>query len=284
SSGGMPLAECQPSERILRLNQPKRKMMKRILSLTGVVLACVLTNLSTQTAAAADETATSEEKTAAPDYRPFTLGVEAASTGLGGSLSWRFADHFGARVGFDYFEYTDSGDEFMGAQVDIVDIGLNVIGQARFDKKYRLMSEPIGLDIYPWKKSTFRITVGIMVNQNEATGVIPAAPVAGQTFLRFTDTGFVYDSEEIGDVTMKVEQLPVAPYVSIGASYFFDKAKHWSVAGEVGVAYTGNPDVTVTTGTPNALDASDVNAITQEIEDGTWQFYPIVKVSVNYSF
>ena len=31
----------------------------------------------------------------------------------------------------------------------------------------RLMSEPIGVDIYPWKKSSFRITVGIMLNQNE---------------------------------------------------------------------------------------------------------------------
>jgi hypothetical protein len=254
--------------------------MKRILSLLGVVLTCVVTNLSAQEAAVADKSDT-------PDYRPFTLGAEASSTGLGGSFSWRFTDHFGARVGINYFEYSDSGDEFMGAQVDIVNPvapGTPVIGQATFDKKYRLMSEPIGLDIYPWKKSSFRITVGVMINQNEATGVIHSDPVFGQTTLRFSDAGILYDSASIGDVTMKVEQLPVAPYVSMGASYFFDKAKHWSLAGEVGVAYTGNPDVTVTTGTPNALAPADVDAITQEIEDGSWQFYPIIKVSVNYSF
>ena len=52
---------------------------------------------------------------------------------------------------------------------------------------------------------------------------------------------------------MKLEQHPVAPYVSIGMNFYLDKHKHWSLGGELGVAYTGSPDVTLTTGNPGTV-------------------------------
>lgn len=237
-------------------------MKKRIMSLLGVVLTCITTNLGVQTAAAADAEGV-------PDYRPFTLGVDASSTGPGVSADWRFTDHFGARAGVN---------GFFGASLDV---GNHDIEGINYDTKVKLMSEPIALDIYPWKKSTFRITVGILLNQNEIEGVVPQDPVFGQTFI--TIGGTSYDSASIGDVNMKLEQPAVAPYVSIGMSFHLDKQKHWSVGGELGVAYTGTPDVTVSTSS-GLVPQQDLNAEAQQIEDGAWKFYPIVKVSVNYSF
>lgn len=236
--------------------------MKRIFSLLGVALTCLAMNGSTHTAAAA-------EASDAPDYRPFTLGVEASSTGPGLSADWRFAEHFGARVGVN---------GFFGASIDI---GNRDIEGINYDTKLKLLSEPLALDIYPWKSSTFRVTVGIMLNQNEVEGEVPQDPVFGNTFI--TIGGNSYDSASIGNLNMKLEQDLVAPYVSIGMTFYLDKHKHWSLGGELGVAYTGSPDVALSTST-GLVPQQDLDAEAQQIEDGAWQFYPIVKVSVNYSF
>jgi hypothetical protein len=82
---------------------------------------------------------------------------------------------------------------------------------------------------------------------------------------------------------MNLEQPAVAPFVSIGMNFYLDKARHWSIGGELGVAYTGDPDVTLST-TTGLVPQSDLDLEAQEIEDGAWKFYPIVKVSLNYSF
>lgn len=229
-------------------------------------LLCSLTLGSTPTARAADN---AEE---APAYQPFTIGAEAGTPGFGGSASWRFADHLGARGGFSYFSFSQTDVEIDGINYNNTDL--------------RLMSEPLGLDIYPWKKSSFRITVGIMLNQNEYTGVASQDPIANRTFLGIGDSGNSYDSAAIGDLNLKVEQQPISPYLSIGYSYYFDKAKHWSLSGELGVAYTGNPDVTLTTGIPNSVPQQDLNAEAKQIEDtvSKYKFYPILRIGVNFSF
>jgi len=260
----MALAETGIPERLETVKPYKGTMMKRIFSLLGVALTCVAANLSTLTLHAADESG-------APDYRPFTLGLEASTTGLGGSVNWRFSDHFGARAGLNYFSYSKDGNEIEG-------ISWNTDAQ--------LLSEPLAVDIYPWKKSSFRVTVGILLNQNELEGVVPQNPVNGANFIPIGDAGNSYDSAAIGDLIMKIEQMPVSPYISIGASFYLDKAKHWSLSGELGVAYTGNPDVTLTTGNPGTVAPADLASESQQLED--WadklRFYPILKLGVNYSF
>lgn len=255
--------------------------------LTVVALLCVLGVGSRQTAGAADN---AEE---AQTYRPITIGAEAGTPGLGGSASWRFSDHFGVRAGFNYFSYSSSGDEFMGEKFELTDLNTGDVKEATIDTKLRLMSEPLGFDYFPWKKSTFRITVGIMLNQNEQTGKVPwedqqFITIAGGQFLMANGT---YDGgipNGIGDLNMKVEQQAVSPYVAIGYSYFFDKAKHWSLSGELGVAYTGSPDVALSTS--SGSESTDpilkgaLSAEAQQMQDNAWKFYPILRIGVNYSF
>jgi len=111
--------------------------------------------------------------------------------------------------------------------------------------------------------------------------VVPQDPVFGNNFI--TIGGASYDSANIGDLNMKLEPNLVAPFVSIGMNFYLDKHKHWSLGGELGVAYTGTPDVTMSTST-GLVPQQDLDAESKQIEDGVWKVYPIIKVSVNYSF
>jgi|KBSMisStaDraftv2_1062788.scaffolds.fasta_scaffold377655_2 hypothetical protein len=193
-------------------------------------------------------------------YRPWTLGIEAGTTGAGGSLSWRFADHWGVRSGIDYFEFTDSG-------LAIKDLTYNA--------KIRVMSEPLTLDIYPWKQNSFHISVGLQFNQNRLTGTAE-------------DTGTIIPPEKLGALNLTVEQQLVNPYLSVGGNFFyFDHAHHWAMGGELGVAYTGDPKVTLTrSGPPSALLDAAVQYEKGRIEDyaNNFKWWPVVKLTVTYAF
>src|ERR1039457_3753568 len=107
------------------------------------------------TATAADTTNNVTELASRPDYREWTVGVEAGSTGAGVFGSWRFYDYLGVRAGFDYFQWTENN-------LSVADF--------RYSTKLRFMSEPLTLDIYPWKAHSFHISVGMLFNQNQLTG------------------------------------------------------------------------------------------------------------------
>jgi hypothetical protein len=144
------------------------------------------------------------------------------------------------------------------------------------------------VDIYPWRQSSFRITVGIMLNQNELTGVRPADN--STAYVPTSIGNGIYDTglNGIGDLNLKAKQQPVSPYLSIGYSYYFDKAKHWSLSGEIGVAYTGSPDVALSTSSGSEITdpnlRGDLNVEAQQIKDNALKFYPILRVGVNFSF
>ena len=179
----------------------------------------------TLTSSALEATNNAAEPLSRPDYREWTVGLEAGSTGLGGFGSWHFCDHLGVRAGFDYFQWTENN-------LHIKDL--------HYDAEVRLMSEPLTLDLYPWKAHSFHISAGVMFNQNQLTGSSSGfGPIAigGQTF-QFSD---------LGVLNLKVEQQLVNPYLSIGGNFlYFDHAHHWALGGELGVAYTGDPRVSLT--------------------------------------
>jgi hypothetical protein len=197
---------------------------------------------------------------APPPYRPLMIDFEAGTTGLGGALSWRFADHFGVRAGFNYFEYSDSG---------------LAIKDLKYDASVRVMSEPLTLNIFPWEKSSFYISVGVQFNQNRLSGSAE-------------DGGTVVPPEKLGVLSLNVEQQPVNPYLSIGGNlFYFDHAHHWALGGELGVAYTGSPDVSLTRSGPPSpfLDAAtryEQQQVEKYAENFTW--WPVLKLSVTYSF
>lgn len=192
---------------------------------------------------------------------PFSLGVEGGTTGLGGNASWRFMDHFGVETGFDYFDYTYNG----------------TIKDNRYKADFRLMSEPLNLEIFPWSRSSFHLSLGMLFNENQLSG---------------TDVGSVTLNhiKYTGNLNLNYKPDVVDPYVGIGGNLYFDHAHHWSLMGALGVAFAGDGDVSLT-GTQNhpALNAQFNNGLAIEKAKvrsyaNDLQFWPVIKIGLNYSF
>lgn len=253
------------------LNTTMQTTMKKTIG----ILVCSLVLGATQLTAA-DE----------PNYRAVTIGVDAGTTGFGGSASLRFSDHFGVRGGVNYFSYDTEEFTYSGSMTN---------GAAVTDKKFnvnlRLMSEPLALDYYPSAKSSFRISLGVLLNQNRFKGSVPTNGLPNTTF-DVNDHPY-FQSGMPGGLELEVKQMPISPYLSIGGSIYLDKSRHWSLSGELGVAYTGSPKVSLTS--PNYDPNNDVgpfplseslNAEEESIKKDAdkYKFYPIVKIGVSYSF
>jgi hypothetical protein len=252
------------------LNTTMQTMKKNMIGL----LVCGLVLGLAHVATAADD---------APNYRPFTIGAEASTTGLGGSASWRFSDNFGVRGGVNYFSYDT--DEFTYTT--------KPTGVGSQDQKYavtlRLLSEPLALDYYPSANSAFHVSVGVLVNQNRFSATVKNSGVVNSTY---TFNGVDYLQSAVGDLDLEVKQQTLSPYLSVGTSFYFGKSKRWALSGELGVAYTGSPKVSLTSpGHDPALDltpnfSDDVSGEEAKIEKDAedFKFYPIVKIGVSYSF
>jgi hypothetical protein len=201
------------------------------------------------------------------------LSLDAGSLGFGGTLSWRFSDHFGGRAGVNYLKLTEDGDTIEGIA---------------YNSEMRLMSEPIAVDFYPWADKAWRVTLGVLLNQNEVTGEVPN-PGAPGTIVQIGGNGYdVFN--DLGSLSLTVDQLAVSPYLSVGGEFYLDDAERWSVGGEIGVAYTGSPDASISIGNAatagNATFQADRAAEESQVEDelDKFQLYPIVKVYVGFTF
>ena len=225
----------------------------------GVTLAS-LAGFSTPALHAADE--------AEVKYQPITLSADVGTLGYGLSASWRFADHFGVRGGFNYLSHSEDTKTIEGISYSSADL--------------TLLSEPVALDFYPWATKSWRISIGVLINQNELEGVVPQSSTAG--IFQPIGSGSYQTSDT--SLSLTVEQSPVSPYLSIGGSFYLDKAKRWAINGEIGVAYTGSPEATLISSTPGVINPVFIAEEEQQIEDWAekYQFYPIVKVGMSFSF
>jgi hypothetical protein len=214
-------------------------------------------------ATAAEPSAPAEEP-AHPLYRPWSVGLEVGTTGFGAFGSWRFVDHFGARLGGDYLENSQSDQE---------------IHFIHYDTTARALSETLTLDYYPWKQHSFHVSLGMMFNQNELTGT-----ANGSASITLGDRTI----DRSGSLHLKVEQQPVNPYLGIGGTFFyFDHAHHWGLNGELGVAYTGEAKVSLTQpGADTRVIDAGLRHEEGAIQDlaNKLQWYPVLKIAVTYSF
>jgi hypothetical protein len=197
---------------------------------------------------------------APPEFQPFTLGVQGGFPGPGVKADWRFANHFGAGAAFDYLSYSYNGEiKGINYKIDL-----------------RLMSEPLTLNWYPWKRSSFHIGAGVLLNENHLTGS------ANGNNLNFGGTTYIGH----GTANLDIKQQLVDPYVSIGGNIYFDKAHHWSLGGELGAFYTGEPRVDFTANTTPPASQQSVQSEQNEIKHYAKdaEVLPVLELSLNYSF
>jgi hypothetical protein len=194
---------------------------------------------------------------------PISINAEVGTTGIGGTIGWRFLDHLGVRGGMHYLSWTSPNFTFE-----------DDASTTTYNARIYLQSEPVTLDVYPWKNRSFRISAGVLINQNEFTGnSIGDVDINGTT----------YPGEQL---TFKITQDEFCPYLGIGGNFFyFDKAHRWSMGGEIGVAYTGSWGVSVTNPT-GGIPPSELVQEQQDIEDDIkdFKFWPVLKLSVSFQF
>ena len=199
-----------------------------------------------------------------------TIGVDAGIWGYGGTVNWRFADHFGIRAGGHYAEYSQS----------------QTIKGIDYSATARMQSETVGLDVYPWADTSFRITLGALYNQNELTAT--ASPVSGN----ITIAGQTFSSSDVGHLNLKIRQQPVDPYLAVGGNlFYFDDSHQWAFTGELGVVYVGdakvNLDRSKRVATPVDDQINDRIAKEKKQIEGyaNWsKFWPIASIGVSYTF
>lgn len=198
-----------------------------------------------------------------------TVGAHVGlPTFYGASLGWRFSDHFGLRTGYDWFTFSRG----------------EALSDVTYDIKLKMQSEPLLLDLYPWKKRSFRMSAGVLFNQNSLkSSLTPTSEVTlgGRTYTDPVASG-------VGSIDLKVKQRSVCPMVTIGGNvFYFDSAHHWAFSSEVGAYFAGKPDVQLSTTSSDPTVIQDVEAEKQKIKDdigSKLNIIPLVKLGVNFSF
>jgi hypothetical protein len=189
-------------------------------------------------------------------YHPFSISAEVGTTGAGGSVGWRFSNLLGVHAGADYFSYSGS--------VKIQDV--------TYYAKAEPLNESVVLDLYPWKRHSFHVSLGILVDQSELTGRASGVYALNGNFYT-------------GTLDLSIKGQPVAPYLSIGGNFFyFDHAHHWAMFGELGIAYVGTAQVSLTASDPAAALAAANQKHKIEDSRNNFPFWPILKLGVTYSF
>lgn len=161
--------------------------------------------------------------------------------------------------------------------MDYLNYSLNhTFSDVPFSGKIRMQSEYAGINLYPSSDSSFHISLGAYFNQNQFTG----SAISDGT-LTVNGSPPIPKGDSVGLV---YKQQPVVPYVSIGGNVYFDKARHFSLGAELGAFYLGNPKVSATSTDPAALPY--LAGYEQEVVNDIKKVpvWPILKLSLNYSF
>jgi hypothetical protein len=210
----------------------------------------------------------------------FAITPNISTLGLGAGVTARINPNFNASLGisgspFDTeFGFEAESDTGAGAQ------------ELDYDGELNLFNVSAIGSYYPSANSGFHLSGGLVFNSIEldGTGTVNQAgtvEIGDQTF------------NVAADDTVETEasfENDVSPYFAIGWGNPVRPGSRFSFFGNVGVMYTGSPEVSATaTGTlanePNIQDALDEE--TEEIEediDVLGGFYPILTLGVSYQF
>lgn len=192
-----------------------------------------------------------------PAYRHWTAGVEAGTMGAGPDVRWHFSDLVGVGAAYDRMSFSGSG----------------TIEDNEYHAHVRLMTVPVTADFYPMHNDYFHVSAGVLLNWNRFSG-------SSSGTVNLDGTPYV------GTANLVIKQRPVDPYIAVGGNYYFTKSHHLSLGGEFGLAYTGIPRVNLTLNPPSgAVETQRQQEEAKIRHDLHWvQLWPILKLSLNYSF
>lgn len=148
---------------------------------------------------------------------PFLISARAGTLGVGPEIEYhRQNSHWGVRGDFDY--YNISLSDVKHEQASFSASGANYaehgIVNATYGGRARLINGSILGDYYPWRKSAFRLTSGVIFSGSSISGK-GVGHAQGSTTIggRFTSP---FDIPNAGYVGVKAHYAIAAPYVGLG--------------------------------------------------------------------
>jgi hypothetical protein len=224
---------------------------------------------------------TQRAATIGPDLRPFrsyAVGFRAGTLGMGVELATPLAGRINLRSGFNFFAFTDP------FSID----GVN------YNAKLRLQSSQTTLD---WFIGGFHISPGFLYFKSRMSAPTSVGP--GQTFVLGTQTFLNSVDDPVNGASSVIYPRTFSPLLLLGYGNLLPRrGGHLSLPVEVGVAYTGPPQISValngtactTEGCVNFSQNADAQKfLKQEIqilnEDlKHYPVFPIVSVGLAYRF
>lgn len=196
------------------------------------------------------------------------LGLKAGTLGAGLELTVEAVENVNLRFGGNYFKFSTDVD-VEGNDYD-VDLKLN---------SFTALADWYITD------SSFRITAGALINENNLSGVALPSNT-------YEIEGNTYTSAEVGVLNADINFNTVAPYVGIGWGSPFADDTDWSFMFDLGVVFAGKPELDITsTGGLLSNDPTllaDIAQTEQDFRDTDeikyLRFYPVLSFGVNYRF
>ena len=209
---------------------------------------------------------------------PAAISAEVGTLGYGANIAWGLNDKTEIQAGWAGGDVAD----LFGGDFDANDVNYEV--DSDFSNPY------LGVQVRPMA-NWFTMGAGIIVPDNDFD---VRANANGPNF-RINNVD--YDANQTGTLEGTMEHRnKLAPYATIG--FRPNITNNFGLFGEIGAAYMGQTDATVTSSNPNGnVTATTVNGTTtvkgsdvakaaeKELEDKDWlEWMPIVKVGATYRF
>ena len=214
---------------------------------------------------------------------PASVSAEVGTLGYGANIGWSLNEKTELQAGWAGGDVAD----LFGGDFDANDVNYDV--DSDFSNPY------LGVQLRP-TGNWFTMGAGIIVPDNDID--VTANPEGG--FYKINDTK--YDANSVGALQGTVEHRnKLAPYATIG--FRPNITNNFGLFGEIGAAYMGKTDATVTASnvsgdsifiqngegdlveSPNETAQSVANLAERELEDKDYlEWMPIVKVGATYRF
>lgn len=219
-----------------------------------------------------EESESMEEPQAMPDANSgWAITPEVSTLGLGASVTTRISPQFNARLGLNAFS--------VGVDVEETDV--------TYEGDIELLNISGVADYYPFQNSGFKLSAGLVVNDNQVDGTLQGN--AGQEVTIGNDTFEVGTDFDDIDATVEFSN-DIAPYLGIGWGNPVRPNSRWNFNVNLGVMFAGSPEVSLdpVNVDPQVQQQVD-NAVDQEVEeledeiDG-FNIYPVLTLGVSYQF
>jgi hypothetical protein len=219
--------------------------------------------------------------------RRIAPAVLALSLGLSASFAHAFqlGDIYlqGGTQGFG-LGYAQPLTSWAGLRADINGGGLShdfSAGDLDYDAHLHLFGIGTYVDLFPFPSSGFRISTGLLFNDDYINGT--ARPDSSGNI---TINGTTYNIPT-ANVTARVKEPSVMPYLGIGYGHKPSATRGFGLTADMGVAF-GKPhvDFNASPDVIAAAGAANVAAEEQQVQNkaAKYHIYPIVQIGVTYRF